>query len=106
DLRQYLLQENFSQEELAHLRCFFGCLCSDLAYLHPNTCRYKDLKPGNILLKNNTVLITDFGIPLDWNELGHDTTTRKPEAYTHAYVAPEIANAKPWNIASDIWSVG
>lgn len=106
DLRQYLMRDKFPTEDFAQLRCFFGCLCSAVIYLHSENCRHKDLKPGNILIKNDTILITDFGIALDWTELGHDTTTGKPEAYTNAYVAPEVTVAKPRNVSADIWSLG
>jgi serine/threonine protein kinase len=106
DLLQFLKRDSFRDEELTMLRSFLGCLSSAVVYLHANNCRHKDLKPGNILINNGTVLITDFGIALDWTDLGQDTTTGKPEAYTNSYVAPEVAAAKPRNVAADVWSLG
>jgi serine/threonine protein kinase len=90
DLRRYLAKEAWTTEELATLRTFVGCLCSALAYLHENKCRHKDLKPHNILIKDSTVYIADFGIAFDWTESQRETTVGRPEAYTEAYVAPEV----------------
>lgn len=93
-------------KDLANLRCFFGCLSSAVKYLHEQKCRHKDIKPGNILIKDEKVLITDFGTALDWTELGADMTDGRPEAYTNAYAAPEVVQARPRNSSADIWSLG
>lgn len=75
-------------------------------YLHSKRCRHKDIKPGNILLKNNQVLITDFGIANDWTDADHDMTAGNPVAFTNAYAAPEVARARPRNMSADVWSMG
>lgn len=106
DLKQYLTRSIFPEEDRETLRRFFGCLTSAVMYLHDHKCRHKDLKPGNILVSNDTILITDFGIALDWTELEHDTTTGKPNAFTIPYAAPEVANQKLRNVSADIWSLG
>ena len=61
DLKHYLLLDPFSEKNRSHLRCFLGCLASAVKYLHEHKCRHKDIKPGNILIKDDKVLITDFG---------------------------------------------
>ena len=106
DLRHFLMKFSFSSEELATLRTYFGCLCSAVRYLHEQNCRHKDLKPHNILIKNDIVLITDFGTALDWTGLDTDTTIGLPESFTYTYAAPEVAQAKPRNTSADIWSLG
>jgi serine/threonine protein kinase len=106
DLKTMLQKQQFDSEELALLASSFGCLCSAVTYLHEQKCRHKDIKPGNILVHNGTVLLTDFGIALDWSERGRDTTTGNVQSYTNAYAAPEVALAKPRNSSSDIWSLG
>lgn len=106
DLSRYLKCDSFSDEDISMLRGFLGCLVNAVAFLHSKNIRHKDLKPGNILIHDSTVLITDFGIALDWTSLGHDTTQGHPEAYTNSYVAPEVVAAKPRNVSSDIWPLG
>jgi len=88
------------------LRTFFGCICSAVRYLHQQNCRHKDIKPANILVKDDQVYITDFGLALDWTELQAETTAGIPTMYTHAYAAPEVADGARRNTKSDIWSLG
>ena len=100
------MRVDFPASDFAILQSFFGCLTAAMEYLHSQKCRHKDIKPGNILLKNNQVLITDFGIANDWTDLDHDTTSGNPAAYTNAYAAPEVARARPRSMSADVWSMG
>ncbi|PVH99328.1 hypothetical protein DM02DRAFT_435918 [Periconia macrospinosa] len=86
-------------------RSFFGCLTSALSYLHDNTIRHKDIKPQNVLVSQHTIYLTDFGISLDWSEIGHSTTTG-PTPKTARYCAPEVSEYEPRNTSSDMWSLG
>ena len=106
DLKDYLMREPFPEVEFDILRTFFGCLCSAVRYLHQHNCRHKDIKPANILIKDDHVYITDFGIALDWTELNRETTAGPPMIYTHAYAAPEVTKGEDRNTKSDIWSLG
>lgn len=87
------------------IRSFFGCLTSALSYLHDNTVRHKDIKPQNVLVSQQTVFLTDFGISLDWSEIGQSTTTG-PTPRTARYCAPEVSDCAPRNSSSDMWSLG
>lgn len=87
------------------IRSFFGCLTSALSYLHDNTIRHKDIKPQNVLVSQHTVFLTDFGISLDWSEIGQSTTTG-PTPRTARYCAPEVSDYAPRNSSSDMWSLG
>ncbi|KAF2249611.1 kinase-like protein [Trematosphaeria pertusa] len=86
-------------------RSFFGCLTSALCYLHDSTIRHKDIKPQNVLVSQHTVYLTDFGISLDWSEVGQSTTTG-PTPKTARYCAPEVSDYAPRNTSSDLWSLG
>lgn len=92
--------------QLSLLRNFFGCLAAALCYLHENCIRHKDIKPANILVKDHQVYLADFGISLDWTELGESTTLGPSTAITHRYCAPEVAELYPRNSSSDLWSLG
>jgi hypothetical protein len=87
------------------LRGFFGCLISAVGFLHDNKIRHKDVKPSNILLRDNDVYLTDFGISVDWTEFGHSTTEGET-AGTPRYASPEVAYQQPRGSSSDIWSPG
>lgn len=68
----------------------FGCLASALAYLHKESIRHKDIKPQNILVHGNTVLLTDFGSAHDWKDLDGSTTTGIAKDFTRKYAPPEV----------------
>jgi serine/threonine protein kinase len=87
------------------VRTYFGCLASALSFLHDNRIRHKDIKPQNILITDNEPRFTDFGLAVDWSELGHSTTLG-PTGMTPQYGAPEVAACEPRNSSSDVWSLG
>lgn len=88
------------------LRRAFGCLASGLAFMHRQTIRHKDVKPQNILIHQDTVLYTDFGISLDFSQCGQSTTTGCPQSFTRRYCAPEVADWDARNSKSDVFSLG
>lgn len=67
--------------------------------------RHRDIKPQNVLVKGDRVLLTDFGIALDWEHLSRSTTTAD-SGKTWLYAAPEVARYEKRNTSSDIWSLG
>ncbi|KAF8863754.1 kinase-like protein [Acephala macrosclerotiorum] len=106
--------EGFLSEKLAAfpgrdslLREFFGCLSRAFRYLHEETkIRHRDVKPANILIYDGVVKIADFGLSLDWTG-GHSTTTKGTcPGWSKRYCAPEVAQFRPRNSSSDIWSLG
>jgi serine/threonine protein kinase len=109
DLKEFLhnctSESSGQHSRRSFMRSFFGCLTSALSYLHDNTVRHKDIKPQNILVSQHTVYLTDFGISLDWSEIGQSTTTG-PTPKTARYCAPEVSDYAPRNTSSDMWSLG
>ncbi|PMD37014.1 kinase-like protein [Hyaloscypha variabilis F] len=105
DLASYMTEAVNSADKQSLLRTFFGCLCNGLQYLHQSQIRHRDVKPQNILVKGSTVLWTDFGISLDWEEMSRSTTTTD-SAKSPVYCAPEVAHLEARNSSSDIWSLG
>ncbi|RYP57828.1 hypothetical protein DL770_010577 [Monosporascus sp. CRB-9-2] len=85
---------------------FFGCLTTALAQLHYTyRIRHKDIKPQNILVKGDNVLLADFGIALDWSDRGY-TTTQEETLRSPRYCAPEVGRNDKRGTMSDIWSLG
>lgn len=106
DLQRFLQRTLFPANDVSLLRQFFGCLCSAVQYLHFNKCRHKDIKPGNILVKNGQVYLTDFGTARDWSDHTKATTVGPSGPYTPRFAAPEVVNCEPRNQSADIWSLG
>jgi len=105
NLADYLSVDLMTVDKKQHLRTFFGCLTAALAYLHDVQIRHKDIKPQNILIKGDTILLTDFG--LSHNSAGSThSTTEGVTAMSPRYCAPEVASYEPRNSSADIWSLG
>jgi serine/threonine protein kinase len=106
NLAQFLSSITSSSPKMGLLRGSFGCLTTGLDYIHMNSIRYKDIKPENILIKGDTVIYTNFGIALDWEELGRSTTQDTSLTMTRRYSAPEMLMDAPRNSSADVWALG
>jgi serine/threonine protein kinase len=106
NLYYYLVQEALSPQKLGLVRKFFGCLATAVAYLHDARVRHKDIKPQNILVKDDTILLTDFGLSFDSTKSEGSTTEGLPAGLSQRYCAPEVIYYEPRNSSSDIWSLG
>ena len=78
---------------------------SALAEAHKMRIVHRDVKPGNILITDDgSAMISDFGISY---ALGDPTITATGIIHgTPAYLAPEVAQGRPSNFASDVFSLG
>ncbi|RNF00465.1 putative protein kinase [Trypanosoma rangeli] len=70
-----------------------------LTYLHARGVAHRDVKPQNILLKGDTIKITDFGT-------AREGQASKDVEGTLRYMAPEVYRGEPHSSPCDIWSVG
>ncbi|KEQ74761.1 kinase-like protein [Aureobasidium namibiae CBS 147.97] len=105
DLATYL--QHTDKAKHRELRTFFGCLSRALEFLHQQSIRHKDIKPRNILYEaGRGVLLTDFGLALDFTEASRSTTMGMVDGMTPKYCAPEVAAEEPRSTSSDIYSLG
>lgn len=70
-----------------------------LAYLFRRKILHRDLKPGNVLVKDNQVKVLDFGLAVARGQ-------KIEAAGTFAYLAPEILQGHAPSEASDLYAVG
>ncbi|MEZ4694989.1 MAG: tetratricopeptide repeat protein [Rhodothermales bacterium] len=89
----------------------FTQVCDAVQYAHSNLVVHRDLKPGNILVREvdgaPRVLLMDFGIATllegDTSASGSGTITR---AMTPEYASPEQIRGDPVTTRTDVYSLG
>ena len=83
------------------------CVADGLAYAHGRGIVHKDIKPENILLSDERVLIADFGIAKATAEAGGELlTTYGVVLGTPEYMSPEQATGEKVDTRSDIYALG
>lgn len=103
-----ILQNNGSLK-VDHVKLFSYQLLRGLKYLHSANVIHRDVKPSNLLVDSETLLlkIGDFGqcrvLDADYDHIGH--LTHKPS--TLWYRAPELSFTPfSYDSAIDIWAAG
>jgi serine/threonine protein kinase len=91
---------------LAECWKFLYDVSSGLAYLHEKNIIHQDIKPDNVLIQDNTYLISDFDI----STMARSTMrvgSMEPSAGTSCYMSPERFGADSVPVkAGDIWALG
>lgn len=101
-LRSYLNQQKKLQ--LEHVKFYLANIIIILENLHKNKIIYRDLKPDNLLIKENGYLtILDLSYSKQLNKDGDLTYTL---CGTPNYLAPEIILNNGYNYSVDFWSLG
>ena len=106
-----------------YLESFFPCLAQGLKFIHNNTTRHMDIKPGNILVKERLssvengrryhIYIADFGTSSTFTS---ESQTAGYTGKTLKYCAPEVAPTylsaaaatgfRKWGRPADVFSLG
>jgi serine/threonine protein kinase len=107
DLHMLILKrkETATYFEENHIWYLFSQLCHGLKHLHENGIIHRDLKPLNIMCSSNgrIVKIGDLGVS---RQLSEETMMLRSFYGTPLYLSPELAENKPYNEKTDIWSLG
>ncbi|KRX00888.1 Protein kinase-like domain [Pseudocohnilembus persalinus] len=87
----------FREQEGAN---YIAQIISAVQYLHKNHIIHRDIKPENILLNNDTVKLSDFGIA------SFNDGMRQTFCGTLEYVSPEIIDRQLYDYNVDVWAIG
>ena len=105
DLANYLKQNRQKLSyDLQIIKQIMWQILNGLSFLHLCSILHRDLKPGNILVKDQQIKITDFGLS---RMFSLETRPYSKGTCTLLYCAPELAlGIGEYSTGVDIWSVG
>ncbi|SLM35921.1 Serine/threonine/dual specificity protein kinase, catalytic domain [Lasallia pustulata] len=109
DLRDFLslcTQQAYSPALTKQINPWFGCLLDALAYAHKLKIKHQDIKPSNILIKNNQPYLSDFGLAKDFAELSGSTSRGHKLQGNMMYRAPEVLPNERRGRKADVFSLG
>ncbi|KAL8708929.1 MAG: hypothetical protein Q9220_006261 [cf. Caloplaca sp. 1 TL-2023] len=84
------------------------CLASALTYIHSRGIRHEDIKPKNIVYRDDNVYLTDFSSCTRF-KFGDTTSTASAARTTRLYQAPELSEVGETSLhgrGADIFSLG
>lgn len=91
---------------MPRVKLYTAQLCEAIGYLHSIGIIHRDLKPENVLIdENGNVRVTDFGF-VKVGMSSDPTATTNSFCGTPDYMAPEVVQGLPYNMAIDWWALG
>lgn len=80
-----------------------------MGYLHENHIVFRDLKPENVGLANDSYVLFDFGLARELKEsdrvgLGEDSYRATGLTGSRLFMSPEVAMKKPYGFSADVYS--
>jgi serine/threonine protein kinase len=106
DLRAFLdscIIDEFPKDRISLMDHWFGCLITALKFAHANRVKHDDLKPSNILIKDNRVYLADFGCATNFEDSQRSTSPEECVTGTPVYRPPDTGTP---GRAGDVFALG
>jgi serine/threonine protein kinase len=94
-------QATFPEEYIANIMIQ---VLGGLAYLHGKKIVHRDIKAGNLLYRNGTVKISDFGVAMMKESDKNDS--KYSRIGSPFWMSPEILSQSTYSDKADIWALG
>ncbi|KAI9851115.1 MAG: hypothetical protein M1838_004450 [Thelocarpon superellum] len=106
-VRSSVTHEHGTGEAHRKISQWCECLVGALYYIHTQRVRHKDIKPANILIFGESVLIADFGIAAEFVNQLDPVSIGTQGAKTPMYAAPEqLDDGQRRGTGTDVFSLG
>merc|ERR1712154_229506 len=103
DLSHFVKNQRGKKLREKHVLDLFVQIALALHFIHNRNILHRDLKAQNIFVKDGQLKLGDFGIS---KELTGSVAFAQTMIGTPYYMSPEVFKGKPYNLKSDIWSLG
>jgi serine/threonine protein kinase len=94
------IKKNPKEEEISNV---ITNIIDGIYYLHRNNIIHRDIKPENMMFDKDTIKICDFGFS---KIIKDEFDLLETMCGTPLFMSPEILFLTPYNINSEIWSLG
>lgn len=109
DLKDFLIdcaKKGFPPIKTETILPWFECLLHALEFAHRAKVKHRDIKPGNILVKDSHVYLSDFSLAKDFSAQDTSVAVGEVAAGTMRYRAPETKNNGAGGRQADVFSLG
>ena len=104
-LENYIKEHSSKSIERKTIYTYIKQILKGLKKLHKNGIIHRDIKPGNIFIKNEQIKIGDFGLATKFQK-NTILQTKDLRGFTPTYAAPEQTKSKTYNEKVDIYATG